>query len=84
MKEGPGPLQLGSDSEATITGSTVHVRSQGQGGGSGWDWPPAHSRPTDAQRDSPWLPRICTPSFLGLENVPAYFSWWNTELTSQI
>lgn len=43
MKEGPGRLQLGSDSEATTTGSTVHVRSQGQDGGSGWDWPAAHS-----------------------------------------
>lgn len=41
--------------------------------------------PRDLYRGpSLWLPNISTTSCLGLENVPPYLSWWNTELTHQI
>lgn len=79
MKEEPGRLQLGSDSEATTTGSTVHVKSQGQGGGSGWDWPTADSRPTDAQRASHECPSCLWRmsqliSLDGIQNLPPKYS----------
>lgn len=66
-------------------GSTVHVRSWIEWVGLTCCAQQTHSCPRNlCSGPSPWLPGISTTSFLGLENVPLYLSWWNIELIPQI